>query len=209
MSDDHAKSPRFPYIAALLCVACLGAAAWTWMRYSYCWHVPTAFVINYVRGRWPDMAYARFVVSRDKDEEANFCEVRAPGGEPVRCVVDSPGYFTVPGYTTLGRGFAEEILGAANVKKEIACRVHVLPESYGEETRRDQKGHVTTRTIHCLRLDKAESRLTHHSIAGLVVGAIGVFVFTEELRHWLRERRRFLEDTRGHNTSVDRPPSAS
>ncbi len=36
----HDKPPRFPFIAAALCVACLGAAAWTWMRYSYCWHMP-------------------------------------------------------------------------------------------------------------------------------------------------------------------------
>ncbi|MHC4504114.1 MAG: hypothetical protein ACYTFI_12470, partial [Planctomycetota bacterium] len=37
MSDDPVKSPRFPYIAAVLCAACLGAAVWTWMRYSYRW----------------------------------------------------------------------------------------------------------------------------------------------------------------------------
>ncbi len=30
--------------------------------------------------------------------------------------------------------------------------------------------------------------------AGLVVGAMGVFVFAVALRHWLRERRRFREE---------------
>ena len=34
------------------------------------------------------------------------------------------------------------------------------------------------------------SRFTGASIAGLVVGAMGVFVFTAALRHWLNERRR-------------------
>ena len=34
----------------------------------------------------------------------------------------------------------------------------------------------------------AGSRFTGASIAGLVVGAMGVFVFTVALRHWLRER---------------------
>ncbi len=33
------RPPRFPYVGALLCAACLGAARWTWMRYSYCWDV--------------------------------------------------------------------------------------------------------------------------------------------------------------------------
>jgi hypothetical protein len=31
--------PRFPWVAALLCAASLGAAGWTWMRYSYAWDV--------------------------------------------------------------------------------------------------------------------------------------------------------------------------
>ncbi len=40
MSDDPAKPhARFPYVAALLCAACIGAAVWTWMRYSYAWEV--------------------------------------------------------------------------------------------------------------------------------------------------------------------------
>ena len=36
--SDH-KPPQFPYVAALLCVGCIGAAVWTWMRYSYAWDV--------------------------------------------------------------------------------------------------------------------------------------------------------------------------
>jgi hypothetical protein len=39
MPDETARPPRFPYVAALLCAACIGAAAWTWMRYSYCWTI--------------------------------------------------------------------------------------------------------------------------------------------------------------------------
>jgi hypothetical protein len=34
-----------------------------------------------------------------------------------------------------------------------------------------------------------KGRLTGASVAGLVVGAMGVFVFGTALRHWLRERR--------------------
>jgi hypothetical protein len=40
-----------------------------------------------------------------------------------------------------------------------------------------------------MRLRAEASRFTGASIAGLVVGAMGVFVFTVALRHWLGERR--------------------
>jgi hypothetical protein len=41
-------------------------------------------------------------------------------------------------------------------------------------------------------IDISASRLlTGASIAGLVVGAMGVFVFTVALRHWLGERRAY------------------
>lgn len=45
-------------------------------------------------------------------------------------------------------------------------------------------------------VDTTASRFTGASIAGLVVGAMGVFVFTVALRHWLRERRSFREEAR-------------
>jgi hypothetical protein len=43
-------------------------------------------------------------------------------------------------------------------------------------------------------LDAGAGRLHGASVAGLVVGAMGVFVFTVALRHWLRERRAFSEE---------------
>ncbi|MHC4503055.1 MAG: hypothetical protein ACYTFI_07110 [Planctomycetota bacterium] len=45
-------------------------------------------------------------------------------------------------------------------------------------------------------VDVGASRFTGASIAGLLVGAMGVFVFTVALRHWLGERRRFREGAR-------------
>jgi hypothetical protein len=42
-------------------------------------------------------------------------------------------------------------------------------------------------------VDATASRFHPASIAGLVVGAMGVFVFTVALRHWLGERRKFRE----------------
>ncbi len=48
-----------------------------------------------------------------------------------------------------------------------------------------------------VRIDTDASRFTGASIAGLVVGAMGVFVFTVALRLWLRERRKFRERDEG------------
>jgi hypothetical protein len=42
-------------------------------------------------------------------------------------------------------------------------------------------------------VDAPAGRFTGASIAGLVVGAMGVFVFSVALRHWLRERRAIME----------------
>jgi hypothetical protein len=51
---------------------------------------------------------------------------------------------------------------------------------------------------HVVGIDVGTSRFTGASIAGLVVGAMGVFVFTVALRHWLGERRRFRGEAPGH-----------
>ncbi len=54
-----------------------------------------------------------------------------------------------------------------------------------------------------VRIDTTASRFTGASVAGLAVGAMGLLVFTVALRHWLGERRKFPEEARGHNTSVE------
>ena len=47
-----------------------------------------------------------------------------------------------------------------------------------------------------LLVDAVASRCHGGTIAGLVVGAMGAFVFTVALRHWLGERRKFREEAR-------------
>lgn len=37
--SEPGKMPRFPFVAAALCAACVGVAGWMWMRYSYAWDV--------------------------------------------------------------------------------------------------------------------------------------------------------------------------
>ena len=127
MTDDPAKPPRFPYVAALLCVACVGAAAWTWVRYSYCWDLDLSIP-------WGPGAEKRF------------------SGAYVRTYYDAA--------VRTGR------LHVNNVSDDW------LPPNTYE-----------------VFVDEDASRLHGASVAGLVVGAMGVFVFAVALRHWLRERR--------------------
>ncbi|MHC4502659.1 MAG: hypothetical protein ACYTFI_05080 [Planctomycetota bacterium] len=73
--------------------------------------------------------------------------------------------------------------------------VHVLdPPEIGKVT--VFEGRVVPGISMWCDIDATASRFHGASIAGLVVGAMGVFVFTVALRHWLRERRAFREEAR-------------
>lgn len=61
MSDDPTKPPRFPFVAALLCTACVGAGAWTWMRYSYCWTYELDELPGALRRHGAGELYGRYV----------------------------------------------------------------------------------------------------------------------------------------------------
>ncbi len=57
-------------------------------------------------------------------------------------------------------------------------------------------------------IDTSASRFHGASIAGLVVGAMGVFVFTVALRHWRWERRRLREEARRPDSGVEQTQDA-
>ncbi len=191
MPNDPARLPRFPYIAALLCAACVGAAAWTWMRYSYCWDViphdwpGDASRLHRIRGEvsWPDGA----LVSLDTAELTWVHETTDPKGHALfsgrseRLVY--PVYVLVSGHATPP---GKQVVGRA----EWLCSP--LPG------REDGTTHWPIRFTYILCVDtRSRGRLTGQSAAGLVVGAMGVFVFTVALRHWLRERRAYETPAEG------------
>ncbi|MHC4200587.1 MAG: hypothetical protein ACYSU0_11395 [Planctomycetota bacterium] len=91
--------------------------------------------------------------------------------------------------------------------QEVDGRIRV-EQTWPEEPMRGSGARITLYTPYFVSLSAAASRLHGASIAGLVVGAMGVFVFSAAYRHWLGERRRFREEARP-SASVDRPPSAS
>ncbi len=174
--EPKRKPPRFPYVAALLCAACVGAAAWTWMRFSYCWEVtpidlhspPVPF-----RAKYTDHPYFGSFV-RLRGTADGWCVQEGTGGAFHWIAL-------VPGKT--GR-----------------CRVRLaadVPMAQGDEI--DVVGRVIlvhagtctddNKILTPLCVEPTASRFHPASIAGLVVGAMGVFVFSVALRHWLKERR--------------------
>ncbi len=209
MTDDPAKPPRFPYIAALLCAACLGAAVWTWMRYSYAWPMDFRELPSY-------KVFRKSASSKDPKDYphlvgryvslVNIDDVESDGIVPL-IVRDQSGHgdlwctvnrrfdssFMITPETDFwlqdvwcgpGSPFAEFPIGSVGrvCKEELPGRFTI--------TARDRNGPKE------LRLDTYASRFHGASIAGFVVGAMGVFVFTVALRHWLGERRRLREEAR-------------
>jgi hypothetical protein len=178
---------------------------WTWMRYSYCWGViphdwaGDAGDIHKILGEndsWP----AGALVSLDTAELAWVLKGTGGGshtlfsGGSERMVY--PVYAMMPGH---------KIPPGKRVVGRAAWLPHPVPGS--EDGGRHEGNRL--RFTNTLFVDaRSRGRLTGASVAGLVVGAMGVFVLAVALRHWLGERRRFLADTRRHNQSVDRPPSA-
>ena len=183
MLDNPATPPRFPYIAALLCAMCVGAAAWTWMRYSYAWEVTPADL------------HRAFTEYSCEDWHDYYVRVNGEG-------------------LLFGEGYGADLApargdsGHMNVQKlEGNSALFIFPPSnvgVGGPPANGFRGRVLVP----LRVHRKDiypepavicwtaSRFHGASIAGLVVGVMGVFVFTVALRHWLGERRKFREGTR-------------
>ncbi|MHC4502340.1 MAG: hypothetical protein ACYTFI_03465 [Planctomycetota bacterium] len=187
LEDRPDKPPRFPSIAAALCVACLGAAGWTWMRYSYAWNLSADYIYDRApqiyEGKWPAGACVQVETARLGQAKAYALVLAGSEAAKPVCV---QGKVIGIGTVTCGH-VAVEVL-----EKQWLGGV---PSFFG------LPGEATWVDYHTLYLRPyvtvGTSRFTGASIAGLVVGAMGVFVFTVALGHWLGERRRFRERDEG------------
>ncbi|MHC4505433.1 MAG: hypothetical protein ACYTFI_19185 [Planctomycetota bacterium] len=234
-SDSYwPRPPRFPYVGALLCAACVGAAVWTWMSYAYVWDVTPAglfpsreaarrfppwrseFVnaaISAERGPWvrrmprgaisiltgptPNRMSPRPSVREPLLEKADpdllGCYVRVRG---VTLKIPRLAARRIKGRTVwvMTGEYLYEFLDPADEFCAVGIR-----GAYGAESPVIREGDGTAycygRTIELpgcrISIDPAAGRLAAPTIAGLVVGAMGVFVFASALRHWLGERTAF------------------
>jgi len=169
--DPSTPGARFPWAVTAFACACVAATAWTFMLYSYAWHVDWSdfelegdpfkhpLVGGYVRLRRPEKGkWSRYW--RAGDGLAGYLDHLArglsTGGGPVWVPV---------------KGLPE---GAS-------------PEAvHGRVVAETSMGSVAMRY---LAVDTTASRWTGASVAGLVVGAMGVSIFALHLKRWLRVRR--------------------
>ncbi len=165
--DEARACPHFPFVAAALCAASLGAAAWLFFRYSYAWDVrpddltgdcgdPLGDVRNHpMLGR-----YVRLGGVFHEDRGAHRGRMaEAPGGSPV-----------VPVFLDWTEPLPAKVT-------EVILQGRVVLE-WGESSTPDP----------AVSVDCTRGRWHGASVAGLVVAAWGAFVFAAALRHWLVER---------------------
>ena len=168
MSDDATPSPfrRFPYVQLVFCLACLGMCGHLWMRYSYAWEVtperpaPPATSLNL--NDWPD---ERYCMVRGFQFSWRYKELWGTDG------------------------------GCRALRAPDAHRVVVLLPDLAPQENDQRSSYVGRFALYgdpdsrILALRTTASRFHPASIAGLVVGAMGCFIFGLYLRRWLRERR--------------------
>ncbi|MHC4201333.1 MAG: hypothetical protein ACYSU0_15190 [Planctomycetota bacterium] len=177
---DPVGPPRFPYVAAALCAACVGAAGWTWMRCSYAWNVTPDEI---PQAEWTLSTEDKLVLARDMErlygisEAGRYVELRG-------VFLQERGGCLRVGVTADGVGAVANVWAGQPHGQRVGAFKHInikgrlySPGSYGPGLLYEGQW-----------VDATASRFTGESIAGLVVGAMGVFVLAVALRHWLGER---------------------
>ncbi|MHC4248684.1 MAG: hypothetical protein ACYS9X_06100 [Planctomycetota bacterium] len=173
----------------VFCLACLTMTAWTWMRHSYCWPIDVSVIAEpgcrSEARRPPSQPYlGRFVevkgtvVDADAYESTSQDELDSGRVLPKRYTT---AYLDWEGNDTAsGEAILESLTALPERGSQVTLRGRV--DSY--ESLCSHRGIV----VHYV-LDGTQGRLHPASIAGLVVGAMGVFIFGLYLRRWLRQRK--------------------
>ncbi len=176
MPENPLRPPRFPYVGALLCAACLGAAAWLPLRY---WTVLDVTV--------PELSAPHPASHRRQRYLGRYVRVQIPFWYPNAMELPDPD-------GTVLLQIIWDDWPETNGRIRINLRIDRSgPSPETTSTHSVCSGRVTHYKDN-LVLDTTASRFHPAGIAGLVVGAMGAFVFTVALRHWLGERRKFREE---------------
>ncbi|MHC4251708.1 MAG: hypothetical protein ACYS9X_21515 [Planctomycetota bacterium] len=172
---------KFPRLQLVFCLACLSMAAWTWMKFSYAWPTtPEAIwlrtpidALGDIRPRQHPWLEECVSIRGEANRRFSLFEFHWLVKSPI---VGNPGeYVTV----AVGKhhGVAEVELHYEHDKKPVHGDVGVW------------SGRLTVGNGGFLAVDTTVSRFHGASIAGLVVGAMGCFIFGLYLRRWLIERK--------------------
>ncbi len=209
MSDDPAKPPRFPYVGALLCAACVGVAVWTWMRYSY--RREAGGLPEHPVGRTVLLKMARIfrtMADFPRHRRASIPDSR-PGsrGPEFRLFKGTDfGYWQVAGAADTSGEPGNDLFAVSQGTSERGYIVVYRPGGPRQGTTASYVGRLTwwqwnpdepDGTLFIPVLDTTEGRWHAASISGLVVGAMGVFIFGLAVRHWLKKRRAWRKEAEG------------
>jgi hypothetical protein len=162
--DPTTPGARFPYAAAAFACACVAAAVWTFMLYSYAWDVRTD---DFAGGdRWGPHPLAGRYVRLHRPAEGRWSRYWS-AGDGLAEYLDH----LASGFSTGGGPVWVPIKGLPEGASPEVIHGRVVAEtSMGSTAMRFLGAHATA------------SRWTGASVAGLVVGAMGVFVFALHLR---------------------------
>ncbi|MHC4502879.1 MAG: hypothetical protein ACYTFI_06210 [Planctomycetota bacterium] len=163
------------------------------MRYSYAWEVtPTDLFLTDDGGNlhgWPDAAFVAVQGTvrwenppRDGVQRLELCDRKGcPHIVQVRALAATPSRSGDANWRLVPTGYAPDRQQpfVGRVQREMVTGIAMWSGGSG----------VTEDIM--VELDATASRLTGASVAGLVVGAMGVFVFGAALRQWLNRRRVF------------------
>ena len=169
--DPTRPGARFPWAVTVFCAACVAAAAWTFMRFSYAWPVSLQELSAdgmTPEGQWFQGRYVTFSGAPQPGRGGRFWVWRT------KLRQDDPSEVTaaecIGPHRSRGEGFERRFQGRAGIRERYLNPLVHMP-SYS------------------IVIDCGAGRWTGASVAGLVVGAMGVFVFTLHLRRWLGVRR--------------------
>jgi hypothetical protein len=179
---------RFPWIQLVFCLACLTMTAWTWMRYSYAWEVTPRTMLESgttpLEGPWAGRyvsVFGRFAMLTSEN-----------GGSSRGFIVEDTADLSpleAPRFALSVR--PNQIPALPKPGEYTFGPVRAWKGRMSSENRIVRIDSKTGRADHeeCTMLDMWVSRFHGASIAGLIVGAMGVFIFGLYLRSWLRERK--------------------
>jgi len=190
-ATDDAPSPfrKFPWVQLVFCVACLAMTAWTWMRFSYAWNVTSYEFASAVDrgqlGSWLGR-YVRLEEMIDTQHPIFILDTRTVsigfgnGRFHAHAIVRVPYDPRTKRVALKPVGVMEEpVPSVRNSAPERNTVLHCLYGRAGWDS--DEPGMIA--------VDSRASRFHPASIAGIVVGAMGVFIFGLYLRRWVKERR--------------------
>ncbi len=170
---------RFPWVQLVFCLACVSMACWTWMRYSYCWIVTADdlalgdFPRAFEERDWP--YGGRYVLF-----SGEITSVSNPGSSPAPQLVREGSM-----RLKVGEWMGFRVAGTQAFPEVPRCEVPGrLALGHFRYYRGDELDSFTIPSI-----DATSGRLTGASVSGLVVGAMGCFIFGLYLRTWLGERK--------------------